>query len=100
MSRKYNKEIVEKKLSSLGLSGEKRERAFLDVTEVAELKVVAHILDRLPEELRDTLKSMPTEDIQQYFKENRGSMPMLTEKEIHALEDETWDEYFEVMEKK
>ncbi len=92
--RKYTKEIIIEKAKQTGVTDERANQIYERGSAIATLRVYKKAIEKLDEYDRSQLEGKPTEVIRLFFEQNPGKVLFLTDDEIQAVEDATWEEYF------
>lgn len=98
MNRKYSAEEISRRLQPYCVDETEIEERISNVTEIVEMRIMATITERTPDNVKQFLVGKSPEEIGAYFAEHPEHIGMITTEEIFDIEDRTWDDYFETIE--
>jgi ribosome maturation protein Sdo1 len=88
-----NKEDIKKVLRAAGASEKDLEKMIEDVKSLILRKAMDKYSQKLTEEQRKTLSSLPESQIQSYIEEHKSEFPPMDSKELEGVAKQTWSEY-------
>ena len=89
-------EIIEL-LVVLGLPREKAPQIVSKINAIAFIRALDAYVEKLPEAIRDQVKTLSQNQLEEFFKTNAPTLPKLTEEDIKRASEVTWREYFETL---
>jgi|SRR3989338_3873231 len=92
-------EQLKKSLLEAGANERDLDKIIKDVNEIILAKVLSLYESRLNEEQKNTLKSIPAENLVKYIEEHKDAMPTLSKEELESVVKEIWKDYFATMKK-
>ncbi len=93
-SPKYTKEIIIGKVKSRGDTNERAQQVYERGSAIATARAYKKSIEKLDEYDKSQLEGKSSEFIKKFFEQNPGKLFFLTDAEIQAVEDATWEEYF------
>lgn len=91
---KYTKEIIIEKVKETGATDERAQQVYERGSAIATSRAYKKSIEKLDEYDRSQLEGKPPEFVRKFFAQNPGKLFFLTDEEIQAVEDATWEEYF------
>ena len=92
-----NEQEIISTLKRIGFEEDKIPEIMQDVGKVIYAKVLAAIINEMPEHDRARISSMQGEELQIYFADHQSALPHFSQADFDAIHDDTWKDYFETV---
>ena len=89
-------EVIEL-LVALGLPREKAPQIVSKINGIAFIRALDAHIEKFPETVRNQVKTLSQNQLEEFFKTNASTLPKLTEEDLRRASEETWREYFETL---
>lgn len=86
-------------LVALGLPREEVPQIVSKVNAIAFIRALDAHIAKMPESMREQVKTFSQSQLEEFFKANATTLPKLSEEDMKKASEETWHEYFETLNK-